>query len=59
MVKMIQLCTTKYSRYINNYNNCQREAIEGCEGCEWYVSETILNMFEFFEKNGFNTEIRR
>jgi hypothetical protein len=58
MTKMIQLCTTKYSGYANEFDNCQREAIQGCEGCEWYVSETILNMFKLFEKKGFNIEIR-
>ena len=52
-MKMVQLCTTKYSNYANNYNNCAKEEIEGCEGCEWYVPEKILKMLEYFEKHGF------
>ena len=53
MSKMIRLCTTKYSNWLNNHDDCVREQLEGCEGCKWYVSETILDMFKYFEKNGF------
>ena len=52
MVK-VRLCTTKYSQYHNNYDNCMQEAVDGCQGCPWYVDEAILRMFKYFEKNGF------
>lgn len=51
--KMVKLCTTKYTNYHNNYDNCIREELEGCEGCRYYVNQIILKLFEKYEREGF------
>ncbi len=40
--EMVRLCTTEFSNFANDYDNCQKEQIEGCEGCRWYVHKDIL-----------------